>query len=400
MARERIAIAGAGIGGLAAALSLARRGFQVAVFEKAPGLDDAGAGIQLSPNAIKVLRNLGLGPNLADWMIEPEAIAIRRASDAAEIVRLPLGIAPERWGAPYGVIHRAHLQRILYEAALHHEGISLTLDARVARLENGEDEVTLTVARGAVATTDRVDVMVGADGIRSMAALAAGGGDLRFAGRRAWRAVLPLGQGPSWLKANVSTLWLGRNAHVVHYPVGDGDRLNVVVVTRDDDPGEGWSQPRSAADLAPHLAGWCAPIRELLAMQAEWRSWPLYERPVEAMAKGRIALLGDAAHAMLPFLAQGGAMAIEDGFELAEHLDHGRGLVPHRLEAYSDSRSRRVRRVQEESRRNGERYHWGWPRNAARDAGLRLIGGAALLARYDWLYGWQPPSLPHNPAAA
>ena len=185
------------------------------------------------------------------------------------------------------------------------------------------------------------------------------------------------------------------DAHLVHYPLRGRDALNVVVVVRDGDKSEGWSTPGDAGALAAPLRGWATDIRALLAQPREWRSWPLFDGQAERpLAQGRIALLGDAAHPTLPFLAQGAALAIEDAAELAVWLDRANGDIAARLLGYAQSRAPRARRVQEESRRNGERYHWRWPRSALRDAALRLAGGRALLTRYDWIYGWRPSTPP------
>jgi salicylate hydroxylase len=392
MAHQRIAIAGAGIGGLAAALALARKGFSVALFEKAPILEEAGAGIQLSPNAMRVLGMLGLLPSLADRMVEPEAILIRAARSGSEIARLPLADARARWGAPYGVIHRADLQMVLHEAVRQRPEISLTLGAAVSGARQDHEGISLDIARDGAISSMRADVVVGADGLWStIAPLIGMTAAPRFSGKRACRATIPIGEVPAPLRGPVTGLWLGRHAHLVHYPVRAGDALNLVVVLEDAKAGSGWSEPGDAAGLAHHLRGWTSVIRELVARSHDWRSWPLFDRPHPGpMAAGRIALLGDAAHPVLPFLAQGGALAIEDAAVLATMLARP-GTVEHRLAAYQEARAERVARVQKEARLNGRRYHWPWPLSAARDAGLRLAGGRALLTRYDWLYGWRPP---------
>ncbi len=386
-----LAVAGGGIGGLAAALALAARGFAVTVLERSPALSPAGAGIQLSPNASRILLDLGLGPALAAAMSEPEAIIARRASDGSEIVRMPLGEARRRWGAPYGVIHRADLQEILHARCLGSERIRLALGSGVTGFSETESGGVVDIERGGEEGRLGCDALVAADGVRStLRRSILPGHEPRFTRLRAWRALLPLGDLPQRMRPAATTLWLGRRAHVVHYPVRAGRWLNVVVVTGDDGNGDGWSDRRGAGELLDRLAGWAPDLREAIAA-ADWQTWPLYEgAPETPMAKGRVALLGDAAHAVLPFLAQGGALAIEDGAVLAAWLADGRGEVPDRLAAYAASRAARVQRVRQGSRANGRRYHWGFPAAQLRDRLLQAMGGEAALNRNDWIYRWTP----------
>ncbi|MDQ0469136.1 FAD-dependent monooxygenase [Labrys wisconsinensis] len=394
MPRPRIAIAGAGIGGLTAALALARRGFPVALYEQAERLEEAGAGIQLSPNATRILIALGLGPALQESLVEPEAVVLRRGADGREIVRLPLDGARQRWAAPYGVIHRADLQALLLAAIAREDSVTLTLGARVATLSQDEDGVAIGIEQGADRVTARAEALVGADGLWSRVRAGLGRhAPPVFAGKRAWRAVLASEAGPAWLSRPVTTLCLGSQAHLVAYPVRGGRALNLVVIARDGDARAGWSEPMPGDRLAGRLAGWSAEIRAMLGRHEAWRTWPLFEVPSDAaMAQGRVALLGDAAHAMLPFIAQGGGMAIEDAAELAAWLGREEAPISESLAAFSRNRLPRVARVQREARANGARYHWGGALALARDAGLRLVGGPALLSRYDWLYGWTPPA--------
>jgi salicylate hydroxylase len=390
VAEEALAVAGGGIGGLSAALALAGRGFRVTVLERSPAHSPAGAGIQLSPNASRVLLDLGLGPALAAAMSEPEAVVARRASDGREIVRMPLGRARERWRAPYGVIHRADLQEILHAACLASDRIAVALGSRVTGFTEDGSGVVADVDRGGDATRLRCDGLIGADGVHStLRPMILPGHEPRFTGLRAWRALLPLCDLPGVMRPAVTTLWLGRSAHVVHYPIRGGAWLNVVAVTSDDDAGDGWSDSRRSGELLDRLAGWSPDLREVIAAERDWQTWPLYEgAPETPMARGRVALLGDAAHAVLPFLAQGGALAIEDGAVLAAWLADGGGNVTERLAGYAASRAARVRRIRQGSRANGARYHWGFPAGTVRDLILRVMGGETVLARNDWIYRW------------
>jgi salicylate hydroxylase len=392
MPEGTLVVAGGGIGGLSAALALAGRGFDVTVLERSPALSPAGAGIQLSPNASRVLLELGLGPALEGAMSEPEAVIARRAADGSEIVRMPLRGARERWGAPYGVIHRADLQEILHARCLRSDRIRLVLGSGVTGFSETESGGVVDLERGGQASRLACDALVGADGVRSTLRRAIlPGYEPRRTGLRAWRALLPLGDLPHMMRPAATTLWLGRSAHVVHYPVRAGRWLNIVAVTGDAGSGDGWSDRRGAGELLERLAGWAPDLREAIAAAADWQTWPLYEGAAETpMAKGRMALLGDAAHAVLPFLAQGGALAIEDGAVLAAWLADGRGGVPDRLAGYAASRSARVRRLRQGSRANGRRYHSGFPVARLRDLLLRTLGGEAVLNRNDWIYRWTP----------
>ncbi|MBP0578827.1 FAD-dependent monooxygenase [Labrys sp. LIt4] len=384
-----IAIAGAGIGGLTAALALARRGFAVEIYERASRLEEAGAGIQLTPNALNVLFGLGLGPALEAHMVRLEAVVIRKGATGALVQQLPLEACQARWGAPYGVIHRADLQTVLVEA-VHRHAIPLKLGREIRAARQDGQRVTLSfVGKDADVSAP---MLIGADGVWSTLRAQLDLEPPRFAGRRAWRAVIPSEEIPALFQGQKTGLWLGDNAHFVHYPVRSGQALNLVAVTHADDAGPGWSTPQPLDALLPHYASWDGRVRALLATVPQWRTWPLFEgRADSRIATGRIALIGDAAHPMLPFIAQGGAAAIEDAAELAARLDGaGHGDLPARLQEWSRLRLPRVGRIQAEAHSNGQRYHWRWPLAAARDLGLSALGGRRLLERYDWLYGWKP----------
>ena len=268
--------------------------------------------------------------------------------------------------------------------------VTLRLATRVEDFALHQHGITVQ-ARGADGTRDELGIaLIGADGLWS--AVRPSLGDRRqptFAQRTAWRAVMPAASLPAECGAADTCLWLGRDAHLVHYPVRGGREVNIVAIVRDDWHGPGWSVPGEPAELGPRFAHFAPAARALIALPERWQKWALFDRPPRRMrSDGPVTLLGDAAHPMLPFLAQGGAMAIEDAAVLAQCL--GRDDDPARaLRAYEAARQRRVARVQREARQNSWRYHLSGPLAFARDTVLASLGPERLLQRYDWLYGWR-----------
>ena len=392
MARSRtIVIAGAGIGGLTAALALTRAGFRAVVLEQAERLEEAGAGIQLSPNATRVLFDLGLAERLRPLVVAPESIRIVNGRSGRDIVRVPLGeTAAQRYGAPYWVIHRADLQAVLTTAIAENPDVTLRLAARVEDFVIHPHGVTIE-ARDAQGLRDEQGIaLVGADGLWST--LRTRLGERRsphFAHRTAWRAVVPAAGLTDEFRESVTGLWLGRDAHLVHYPVKGGREVNIVAIVRDDWHEPGWSAPGRQGELAPRFAGFAPQARALIAIPDRWQKWALFDRPPgRPRTKDPVTLLGDAAHPMLPFLAQGGAMAIEDAAVLAACLSRDEDTT-RALRAFERARRVRVARAQHEARRNSWRYHLSGPLGFARNAVLRAMGGEKLLRRFDWLYGWR-----------
>jgi salicylate hydroxylase len=390
-----IAVAGAGIGGLTAALALAAKGFRVALFDKAAKLEETGAGVQLSPNATRVLDRLGLRERLLASVVAPDAVVIRMAQGAV-LARLPLGPAAEtRYGAPYWMIHRGDLQAALLGAALAHPDITVTLSAAVDGHATHADGVAVQVRRGEAPEEVRAAALIGADGLWSRVRALAGATDAaRFARRAAWRALVPADAVSPTFRTPTIHLWLGHGSHLVHYPVKGGAMINIVAIGDDAQPSEGWSTAAAADDVLRRFApgAWTGLARDLLALPERWLKWPLYDRPPRPhRGRGAVTLLGDAAHPMLPFLAQGAAMAIEDAAVLADALAAAPNDTVAALRRYEAMRGPRVARVQRAARRNDTAYHLPWPASAARDLVMRLLGDDRLLAHYDWIYGWGAP---------
>jgi salicylate hydroxylase len=394
-----IIIAGAGIGGLSAALMLARSGFRVLVLEQAKRLEETGAGIQLSPNATRILIGLGLGERLRADVFRPEAIAIKTAT-GGNLTRVPLGEAAERrYGAPYWSIHRADLQAALLEAVHATPDIELRLDARVEDFVVHANGVSVACRHGAAATQELCLALICADGLWSGLRARLGFRDPQFGQRTAWRALIPSAEAADEFRTDEVQLWLGKNAHLVHYPLKSGTLINIVAIVTDHWAEPGWSAEGAGEELLAHYSAWrwAAPIREFLALPGRWHKWALYDLPpLDRWGDGPVTLLGDAAHAMLPFLAQGAAMAIEDAAVLTDCLAHARNDPTAAFRRYARARRRRTARVQRAARRNGRVYHQTAGEAFARNMLLR-IGGKMLLRRYNWLYDWRAPTPPVAP---
>jgi salicylate hydroxylase len=393
LSARTIVVAGAGIGGLTAALALAQKGFRVAVVDKAARLEETGAGIQLSPNAARILIGLGLHDRLLPSVVAPEAVVIRTAQDAA-LARLQLGASAEaRYGAPYWMIHRGDLQAALLAAARAHPDISLALGAAVDDCAVHANGVTVQVLRGERSEEMHGAALIGADGLWSRVREVLGETDAaRFAGRTAWRAlVLADAVMPEFRVPDIH-LRLGHGSHLVHYPVKGGAMVNIVAIAADARPSTGWSTAATPDEVLARFSpdAWAKPARDLLALPERWLKWPLYDRPPRPWrGRGAVTLLGDAAHPMLPFLAQGAAMAIEDAAALAAALAASPDDTLAALRRYEAARSARTARVQRAARRNDTVYHLPWPVSAVRDLAMGRMGNERLRAHYDWIYDWR-----------
>jgi salicylate hydroxylase len=387
-----IIIAGAGIAGLSAALALARTGRRVLVLERAAALTEAGAGIQLSPNASRHLQHWGVLERLRGAALAPRAVVVRRARDAALLARLPLDDAEKRWGAPYLVAHRADLQKALLEALAAQSNIELRLGIGVAGFAADEEQVAVGAKHGLIRLRFDGAALIGGDGVwsdvRQRLAIP-GDSPPSAAGRTAWRATISATQLPEGFAAPEVNLWLGKRAHLVHYPLRGGTQVNVVAIAEDSavggDSANFWSATRDLAILKQAFARWDETAQTLLSASADWRSWQLFDRaPLQHWSNGCVTLIGDAAHPMLPFLAQGAAQGIEDAAALEQALSANNDISA-AFQVYETARIGRAARVQAASRRQGEIYHMAGPAALARDMVMRIVG-RRMLARQDWLY--------------
>jgi salicylate hydroxylase len=394
-ASRTVIIAGAGIGGLVAALTLVQHGLRVILLEQAQRLEEVGAGIQLSPNASRILMSLGLEPLLRPFIVTPTELMVMHARTARVLARARLGDAAEkRYGSPYWVIHRGDLQSVLVDLVAGTPDISLRLGTRVEDFASHGNGVTVATASSVGAAEERGLALICADGLWSNLRRRLGHrGEPRFAGYTAWRALVDAGAlGPDDAVPRVQ-LWLGRHAHVVHYPVRGGSLVNVVAIIRDDWREADWSAPGERSEiLARYPAGvWPASVCAILAAAENWRKWALFDRaPLTSWGNGAVTLLGDAAHPMLPYLAQGAAAAIEDGAVLARRLAETPAEPERALRLYENERYRRTARIQRAARRNGMIYHMGGAEALLHALALVAMRGRGLLARYDWLYNWKP----------
>jgi salicylate hydroxylase len=389
-----IVVAGAGIGGLTAALTLAQRGFRVIVLERAEKLEEAGAGLQLSPNASRILLDLGLEPLLAPHVIAPESISIMTARTAKEIGRIPLGEAATlRYGAPYWIVRRADLQSALLARVMSHPDIDLRLGAQFEDVAVYPKGVTVIQRRVTARQQEQALALIGADGVwSSVRHQTFPEAQPQFTGNIAWRGTIDAAQLPRGFMTQRVQLWMGTNAHLVVYPMSGGQRINMVAIVSGKWNRPGWSEPGDVVEIANHFADphWPIAARMMIGAVDSWRKWALFAmRDGGAWNKGPIALLGDASHAMLPFAAQGAGMAIEDAAVIAKCLANASGNATAAFARYAAIRGPRVTRVQRTARKNGQTYHLGGPVGFARDQVIRMLGGSRLLSRQDWIYDWR-----------
>lgn len=386
----KIAIVGGGIAGLTAALCLHAKGFSPEVYEQAARFNEVGAGLQLGPNAVKVLRAVGLGEALLAAAQAPEALTIRSGYAGAVMTRLPLGDAAARWGAPYFHIHRADLIAVLADA-LNARAIKTHMNAHLAGVEQVGDSAALRFDDGRSLTAD---IVIGADGLRSQVRAQVFKDDgPRFTGCNAWRAVVPVkALGRHKLPAD-ATVWTGRGRHAVTYLLRGGQLANFVgVLDAQASAPQSWSREGSAQQALADFRGFDPAILKLIRAADTLHQWGIYERgALDHYSKSRAMVIGDACHAMPPFLAQGAAMAIEDAYCLAQSLEqqseHSAAFAD-----YQEKRQGRVARVIQTSHANKDRFHL---RSAAMRMGAFGAMRAAdrllkpqLLKQLDWLYGY------------
>ncbi len=381
-------VAGAGIGGLSAALALAKANYRVVVLERALSLGESGAGLQLSPNATRALRELGVLEAIRPHAIEPRALIVAKATSGRELLRADLSEAEARYGAPWFVLARSDLHRALVQAAEDTVDVEIKTGAEFIDFADHTRGVTVSVH---IDNQDREELgaaLIGADGLRSNVRTRLHGKTApRFHRLAAWRALIPTRNLPAAMTEPVVRLWFADEGHAVQYPVANGERINLVLVF--PEAREGIDGEEKKLDQLPAVcAKWATPLQDLLAAAPSFRRFALYDRPPLAnWGKSHATLLGDAAHPMLPFMAQGAAAAIEDAVSLGRHLRSAEDVVP-ALRAYEAARAPRTARLQAASIENGRAYHASGAKRFARDVLLPLLG-TRLIARNDWVYRYR-----------
>jgi len=385
----RVLIAGGGIGGLSAALALLKMGHDVEVHEQAPELKEVGAGLQLSPNGTHVAYALGVGDELKALSCEAEGKEIRLWNTGETWKLFDLGkVAVERYGFAYFTVYRPDLLLVLERAVRRASPQTIRLASKALGFTQTGDKVTLNLEGGATATGD---VLVGADGVHSRIRQGLFGPDKpQFTGVIAWRGVVPMTKLPQHMVRMVATNWVGPGGHVVHYPLRGGEVMNFVyALERSDWQVESWSARGTNEELTRDVRGWHEDVQALVRNIPVPYKWALMVRPpMDRWSIGRVTLLGDACHSMLPFLGQGANSAMEDGYVLARALTELQGDVPSRLERYENARRERTRRAVEGSADNIHRFHNKVLADPvkAREHVNREWAGQPIAERYEWIF--------------
>jgi salicylate hydroxylase len=384
---QPILIAGGGIGGLATAYALAAKGIAVQVLEQAPEFKELGAGIQLGPNIFRAVEKIGLKDALLADVWQPDAMEMRCALSGRQVTRIPLDERfTERFQQPYAVTHRADIHAVFLKACQRNSLVTLETRRQVESFAQDADGVTVTLQSG---ERIRGRALIGCDGVWSkIREQIVGDGKPRVSGHIAYRAVLKRAEVPSDLWQPDVILWAGPRTHLVHYPLRRGELYNLVAVFHSDRYVEGWNVEADADDLWAHFKGQRPEVLRMLERIETWRMWVLCDRePVKDWSQGRVTLLGDAAHPMLQYLAQGACMATEDAVWLAEKVAEQPDDLPAAFQAYVQGRYLRTARVQIMARVYGDFYHARGPAAELRD---QMLGGRSAAQAYDgmaWLYG-------------
>jgi 2-polyprenyl-6-methoxyphenol hydroxylase-like FAD-dependent oxidoreductase len=383
-----ILVAGAGIGGLATALGLAQKGFRSLVLERAPVLGEIGAGIQLGPNAFHAFDYLGVGDAARAIAVYIDNLRLMDALSGEEIIHIPLDEPfRKRFGNPYAVVHRGDLHGVLLQACRASPLIEVRTSCEVLRYDQDGSSVTVHLANG---ETVQGSALVGADGLMSkVRAQLVGDGAPVVSGHTTYRSVIPTERMPEDLRWNAATLWAGPKCHLVHYPLSDWKVFNLVVTCHNDAPEHVTGKPVSYEEMLPGFTHISKRALQILEHGKDWKLWVLCDRaPVLNWVDGRVALLGDAAHPMLQYMAQGACMAMEDAVCLSHELSSAGGEVERAFESYRQKRVHRTARVQVQSRVMGEHiYHPAGAHAALRNAMMRAMSSDDYYDSLQWLYG-------------
>ncbi len=382
-----VLIAGGGIGGVAAALSLARLGYAVKVLEQAPELGEIGAGIQLGPNAFAAFDALGIGELARARAVYTDEMVMHDALDERLVGRIPTDQAfRERFGNPYAVIHRADIHTSLLEGAQQHGNIETLTGTRIERVEQDGDSVTVYDQHG---NAHKGQALIGADGVKSVVRQQYVGDPARVSGHVVYRAVVEKEEFPADLRWNAASIWVGPNYHLVHYPLRGGEQYNVVVTFHSREQEEWGVREGSREEVQSYYQDCCPRAHQLIDMPKSWKRWATADRePIGQWTFGRATLLGDAAHPTLQYIAQGACMALEDAVTLGEALKHTGHDWPKALQLYEQSRIARTARVVLSAREMGRIFHAKGVERLVRNDLWKGRSPERFYDAMEWLYGW------------
>jgi len=386
-----VLVAGGGIGGLAAALALSRQGFSVKVLEQASKLGEIGAGIQLGPNAFAAFDALGVGDKARGRAVYIDEMVMHDALDETPVARIATGEPfRRRFGNPYAVIHRADVHRSLFEGAEASGRIEFLTSTTVQSIEQDDQSVMVRDGSG---KTHRGIALIGADGVKSAVREKFVGDEPRVSGHVVYRAVVGRENFPEDLQWNAASIWVGPDCHLVHYPLRGGEQYNVVVTFHSREREEWGVREGSHAEVQSYFQGISPRARQLIELPRDWKRWATADRdPIGRWIFGRVALLGDAAHPMLQYLAQGACMAMEDGVTLGEALRIHRGDLALAFDHYQRSRVTRTARVLLSSREMGRIYHAKGVERLVRNDLWKDRTPERWYDAIEWLYGWRVES--------
>jgi salicylate hydroxylase len=385
---KKFIVVGGGIGGLAAAVALSQQGCHVTVLEQAAELGEIGAGVQLAPNAFAALDALGVGENARKRAVFTEQLVMMDAVDGSEVGSFPVGQAfRDRFKNPYAVIHRADIHATILEGAQGSDLIQVETSTKVASVIQDDAGVTAVDQNGRIF---KADALIAADGVRSVIREKMFNDPPRISGHVVYRAVVPVEEMPADLQINAPVVWAGPDCHLVHYPLRGGQQYNLVVTFHSREEEEWSVTDGSKEEVLSYFEGICPRARQMLHLPKTWRRWATADRnPLEKWGEGRVTMLGDAAHGMLQYMAQGACMAIEDAVTLGEAMKHCQGDVLQAFQLYEKSRIPRTARVVLSAREMGRLYHAKGVERLVRN---QLWEGRTPERFYDaleWLYGWR-----------
>ena len=384
---QPILIAGGGIGGFAAALALAKRGFKVKVLEQAPEIGEIGAGIQLGPNAFNAFDALGIGDRARARAVYTDYMVMHDALDEYRVGRIETGDAfRKRFGNPYAVIHRADIHSSLVEGAQENGDIEIKTNCRITDVAQDENGVTVTDQNG---QTYAGQALIGADGVKSVVREKYVGDLALVTGHVVYRAVVPKAEFPEDLQWNAASIWVGPNCHLVHYPLRGGEEYNVVVTFHSREQEEWGVKDGSKEEVLSYFQNICPKARQLIELPKSWKRWATADRdPIDQWTYGRMTLLGDAAHPTTQYMAQGACMAMEDAVTLGEALRISDNNITQAFAIYQQARVSRTARIVLSSREMGKLYHAQGVQRLVRNDLWRDRPSERFYDAMEWLYNW------------